>query len=236
MPQDAVLLMAVVIGLYIYDSALLLRRDEGVLVPARRGRWSVELGSQSYQLLGKYVFIPNPFLPHRPLYRAAWRLDGDHGVQEDWDARRNVLRPIAPLVGAMAVAFFVLLPLGFFTKAGNWALVAALALLYLSIVTTLVWVWRHRSTFMLSGKQYAALAFESLVCSPFALNMVRRLSAHMPALEDLVNASCRLQMAGEWPATRARLVARLDEAIELEEEGSERMAGLLEHRRRMTER
>jgi hypothetical protein len=235
-PQDAVLLMALVVGLYLYDSTLLLRRDEGVLMPARRGRWSVGLGSHSYQLLGKYVFIPNPFLPHRPLFRASWRFEGDvSAVQENWEARRNALRPVAPTVGGMAVAFFVLLPLGFFTRLGDWALLAAIALLYLSIVAALAWTWKNRSTFELSGKQFAALAFESVVCSPFALNLIRSLSAHMPVREDLVSASRRLQTTDDWQATRRRLVARLDEAIEVAEEGSERMAGLLEHRRRMTE-
>lgn len=236
MPEEAVLLVALIIGLYLYDSMLLLRRDEGVLMPARRGGWSVGLGSRSYQLLGKYVFIPNPFLPHRPLFKASWSLEGDSAaVRENWNAHRDALRPVAPMVWGMAAAFFLLLPLGFFTRLGDWALLAGLSLLYLSIVAALVWAWNNRSKFELSGKQFAALAFESLVCSPFAMNMVRRLSAHLPAREDLVSAARRLQTTDDWQATRAGLLARLDEAIEVEEADSGRMAGMLEHRRRMTE-
>jgi hypothetical protein len=228
--------MALVVGLYLYDSLLLLHRNEGILTPARRGRWSVGLGSRHYRLLGKALFLPNPLLPHRPLFRLSWRFEGDSAAaQEDWDAHRNALRRIAPMIWLMAVAFFVLLPMGFFTKLGDAALLAGLVLLYLSIISALAWVWRHRLKFNLAGKPFAALAFESLVCSPFALNLIRRVAAHIPVREDLVSASRRLQTADDWHATRAKLVARLDEAIELEEEGSRRMAGLLEHRRRMTE-
>jgi hypothetical protein len=232
---DALLLMALIVGLYLYDSMLLLRPDEGVLMPTRGG-WSVGLGSRSYQLLGKYVLIPNPFLPHRPLFKASWRFEGGAAAaHENWDARRKAVRPVAPMVWAMAAAFFVLLPLGFFTQLGDRALFGAITLLYLGIVAALAWAWKNRSAFELSGKQFAALAFETLVCSPFALNMARRLAAHLPAREDLVSASRRLQTSEEWQATRAKLLARLDDAIEVEAEDSERMAGMLEHRRRMTE-
>jgi hypothetical protein len=198
MPEDAVLLIAAVIGLYIYDSALLLRRDEGVLIPGGRGEWSVGLGTQSYQLMGKYLFVPNPFMPHRPVYKATWRVGEDACRGDDWDARRNALRPLAPMVWGMAVAFFVLLPLGFFTRLGNWALLAAIMLLYVSIVAALAWAWKNRSRLMLSRRQYAAFAFECLVCSPLAMNMIRRLSAYSLIKEDLISASRRLQTPAQW--------------------------------------
>jgi len=235
--QDAIMLMGLIAALYVGDSALLLYRNEGVLTPARRERWLVHLGFRDFRLAGKHVFIPNPLLPHRPLFRLSWRLEGSPAdTLESWDAHREAVRPLAPFIWAIAAAFFVLLPLGFFTRLGDPALVAALVLLYIGIIAALTWVWRHRLRFALDGKQFAALAFESLVCSPLALNLTRKLCARIPLKEDLVSASRRLLSAGEWQSTRPKLLERLDEAIEIEEEGSPRMAELTEHRRRLSER
>ncbi len=237
MPQDAIFLIVVVAGLYLCDSTLLLHTNEGVLTATRAGRWSVSLGTHEYRLLGRHLFIPNPVFPHRPQFRLAWSFEGEPAAApENWDARCQALRPIAPMIGMMAFALFVLLPLGFLTTLGDLALIAAIALLYLSIVATLIWIWRRRSEFNLAGKQFAALAFEILVCSPLALNLVRRLSAQIPAREDLVSAARRLQMTEDWHATRAKLVARLDEAIDFEEDGSQRLARLREFRRIIEER
>ena len=235
MPQDAILLMGLIAILYLCDSALLLYRNEGVLLPARRGRWLVDLGSRHFQVFGKHVFLPNPLLPHRPVFKLSWQLggDGDAVVHEDWDALRKAAQPIAPMIWLMAVALFVLLPLGFLTALGDGVLLAALILLYSSVIAALAWIWRNRRAFGLGGKAFAALAFESLVCTPLALNLARKLAARTAAQEDLVSASRRLQGAEDWRATAALLVVRLDEAIEGEDESSTRMAELREQRRRI---
>jgi hypothetical protein len=234
--QDAIMLMGLVALLYVGDSALLLHRNEGVLIAACRERWSVDLGSRDYQLANKHVFIPNPLFPHRPLFRLTWRLEGTASdTTDDWGAHQEAVRSLAPIIWAMAAALFGLLPLGFFTRLGDPALVAALVLLYLGIIAALIWVWRNRLRFDLNRAQFAALAFESLVCSPLALNLARKLCARIPVREDLVSASRRLQNADGWQATRSKLVERLDEAIEVEAEASPRMAEMIDHRRRIME-
>lgn len=235
MPQDAALLMGLIASLYLADSALLLHVNEGVICRGGGGRWSVSLGSREYRLQGKPVFLPNPLYPHRPLFRLAWRFDGaDAEAREDWDARALLLRPLAPLVWGMACSLFLLLPLGFFTALGDGALAAAIVLLYGSIIAALTWVWRRQAEFKLGGRQFAALAFEALACSPFALNIVRKLSLRIPAGEDLVSVARRLQGPADWRETRAMLVARLDEAIEAEVEDSSRAAGMAARRRALT--
>ena len=236
MLQDALFLVGLVALLYIGDSALLLHRNEGVLIAARPGRWLVDFGSRDFRLTDKHVFIPNPLLPHRPLFRLTWQLEGNSpDTAEDWGAHREAVHLLAPFIWVIASGLFVLLPLGFFTRLGDPALVAALVLIYLGIIAALTWVWRNRLRFHLDRKQFAVLAFESLVCSPLALNLVRKLCARVPVREDLVSASRRLQTADEWAGTRSKLVERLDEAIEIEEEGSPRMVEMIEHRRRIME-
>lgn len=228
--------MAFVIGLYLYDSALLLYANEGMLTQAGNGKWSVALGSRSYQIFGRNVYIPNPFLPHRPLFRLSWSFEGKAPRgDERWLDHVSATRPLTPLVWCMAVALFVLLPLGFSAAFGDRVLLAAIALLYSSIIAALAWICFSRPAFKLSGKRLAVIAFEVLVCSPFALNLIRKVSLERPVGEDLVQAGARLLAPQEWGAARAALVDRLDEAIDSEEEGTERMQALLEQRGKLTE-
>lgn len=233
--QEEVLLMILVVGLYLYDSTLLLYCNEGVLVPTGKG-WKVRFGFREPRIRGKELFIPAPWFPHRPMFRSAWRFEGNspQAGMEDWQARIKVPLPLMALVWSMAVALFLMLPLGFFTRLGPGMLLAAVVLLYLSIVSMLAYLWFHRQELNLTGKQVAKFAFEYLTCPPFAMNVIRAISFSQKSGEDLVTAARRLLDPDRWAATRQQLTLRLDEEIELEEEGTERMAGLQAHRLTLT--
>jgi hypothetical protein len=233
--QAELLLIAGAVGLYLYDSALLLYFDEGILTPAGRGRWRVKFATDKLRLMGKGLFLPNPLALHRPLFRLSWRFPSPPSrVDAQWMARRSLFRPLAPAVWAMTLALFVLLPLGLF-RLGHQALLLAGVLLYASIAAALLWTGLHRARLGLSAGRFAALAFESLACPPFALNLVRRISSAMPIDEDLVRVARALQAPQDWQAARGEFVARLDLEIDCEEEGSARLPVLMQSRRELLE-
>ena len=226
--------MLLVAGLYLYDSALLLFCNEGILVPAAKG-WQIRFGLREPRIAGKELFLPAPWLPHRPMYRLSWQFDGGAPPNDaqEWDARRHAPPILVLLVWSIAMVLFVLLPVGFFTSLGTRVLIAAAALLYLSIVFALAYLWVYREAMDLTRKQIGKLAFEYLVCPPFALNLIRAVSLARPAREDLISAARRLETAEAWEATREKLLLRLDEEIEMEDEASARMAGLREQRAKL---
>jgi len=234
--QDEVLLMILVVALYLYDSMMLLYCNEGILVPGRK-IWTVRLGFHEPRIRRKELFIAPPWLLHRPMFRLSWPFEGNpvQAAPEDWQARRKVPLPMIALVWSMAVALFVMLPLGFFTTLGHGMLLAAVVLLYLSIVALLAYMGFHRNDLKVTGKQVGKYAFEFLTCPPFALNAIRTVSLSQPIGEDLVTAARRLQDPDRWAATREQLELRLDEEIEIEDEGSERMARLQAHRLRLAD-
>ena len=234
--QDEVLLMVLVVALYLYDSMLLLYCNEGILVPGRTG-WTVRFGFHEPKIRGKELFIALPWLLHRPMFRLSWRFEGNpvKTAPEDWKVKSEVPLLMIALVWSMAVALFVMLPLGFFTRLGHGMLLAAVALLYLSIVTLLAYMGFHRNDLQVTGKQVGRYAFEFLTCPPFALNAIRTVSLGQPIVEDLVATARRLQHPDSWAATREQLTLRLDEEIEMEDDGSERMARLRAHRQRLAE-
>ncbi|MCP5265721.1 MAG: hypothetical protein H6934_06400 [Burkholderiaceae bacterium] len=226
------LLMLAVAGLYLYDSAQLLYCNEAVLIPAGKRDWKAGFGSANFSVLGRELYVPNLLLIHRPLFRLSWSFERSGGPSEPWEPAHGAFLPLAPLVWNIAIALFVLLPLGFFTYLGDFALLPALLLLYANMLLALGWIWFHRRNFQLSGKGFASLAFECLICPPFALNLVRRVGLGMPVREDLVSAARRLQREADWAQTRDRLIARLANEIESEDPKSKRYA-LLQARRRV---
>lgn len=231
-PSAELVLMAAIAGLYLYDSALLLHCNEAVLVPGGRRGWTVGFGSPNLGIGGKELLVPSPLQIHRPLYRLSWQFESAGAAVQPWAPAPERFAALAPLLWVIAVALFVLLPLGLFTRVGELALLAALVLLYPGILAALAWTWRHRAEFGLSRRRFAGLAFESLVCPPFALNLVRHLAGNVQVREDLVSAARRLQGEEGWARTRRQLVKRLSNEIDAEDAGSERH-GLLQQRRQM---
>ena len=234
--SDELLLMLLIVGLYLYDSTLLLFGNEGVLVPAAKG-WKIRFGLREPRIAGKELFFPAPWLLHRPMYRLSWRFEGDNPQNNvcEWNAMRRAPPILVLLVWSIAMVLFVLLPLGFFTALGSRVLIAAAGLLYLSIAFALLYLWAYREALGLTRKQIGKLAFEYLVCPPFTLNLIRAVALAQPARENLVSAARRLETAEAWQATRGQLLLRLDEEIEMEDEASARMAGLREQRAKLAE-
>jgi len=224
--------MALAVGLYLLDSALLLYADEGVLAAAGARRWRLGFGS-AILLMGRGLYLPAPLAPHRPLFRLHWSVPRREGAAApgDWTDRRVLLAPLAPLVWGVALGLFVLLPLGLYTRLGDAALIGALALIYASILAAIVWLVRARVRTGLSRLRLARLAFESLVCPPLALNLVRKLSAEPTVAEDLVCAARRLLSPEEWAAARREFVARLEDEIGLEADDDTPRARVLRHYR-----
>lgn len=234
--QAEAALMLVALGLYLYDSALLLHINEGVISPRRGGRWRLRFGSSHLSFRGKELYLPSPFLPHRPGFRLLWHLrPGAMDASAAWEARRKLFRPVAPLVWAMGCALFVLLPLGLFSFFGDWILLLAVGVLYAGIAGALLWLGMKRKELGLSARRLGSLAFELVACPPFAVNVVRRLSVEMPLDADLLAAARQLQGPEDWEATRGELIARLDEQIDAEDEDSERSALLKASRKRLAE-
>lgn len=223
-------LMAGAAALYLADSAFLLYSNEGVVSPKGRNGWSVRFGS-TLRLRGKELFVPSPLTPHRPVFRLTWDPDqAGRAGDPSWSARRGALGPLTPLVWGMALALFALLPLGLYTRLGDAALLAAIALLYVSIIAALGWLALARRRLGIAGRRLAALAFESLVCPPLALNVIRKVSAEMTAREDLVDAARRLLAPADWERARLQFVSRIEEELESEDEDSARASRLRRRR------
>lgn len=228
-------LMAIAIALYIFDSSLLLYANEGVLIAGPNGKWHAIQGSEEFMLLGRSVYVTNLLAPHRPAFRLVWTFDqpDEKGSSTEWPDLAGKVRSVAPFTVGAAVALYVLLPLGFFTRLGTPFVFAALAALYLNIILAVCWLYPQRAAIHMHGKQFAALVFECIACPPFAVNLVRRVSLAQTISEEFLVAAQRLLDADAWADVRTRCVQQIDDEIEGEPEGSARVQALRNQRQRL---
>ena len=213
LPSTEVILIGAVIGLYLYDSAVLLYGNEAMMYPGRSARWAVQFGSSRFQWRGRDVFLPNPLTPQRPLYRATWRYGEPTPAAAAPGHLRRDYRPLAVMTGLMAVALIGLLPLGLFSRLGDIMVVAALLLFYGAACGAFGYLWMRRQALGLSRRRLLHLMFESLTCPPFAVNLVRHVSLATQPPVDLVQAAHGWQSREDWENTRTMLIDRLQEEL-----------------------
>lgn len=227
-----ILLVAAMVGLYLYDSARLLHSNEGVLAATLGGRWSLHFGAEHYTLRGKEPFVPNPLLPHHPIFPLRWKQQvaaATPAAQRWTPPPFGPYKVLAPFIWLMALALFGLIPAGLFSRYGNVAIAAGILLFYATALLALAYVWFKRAALTLTGRQVGALAFESLTCPPFALNLVRHISWRAAPSEELVSASRRLLRKDDWASILPAVIKRVDNAIAWENEGTPRAQALADY-------
>lgn len=209
MVQDHWLLMLAIAGLYLYDSASMLFHNEVVL--DARGRGYVVSAGSSMELHGKHLFLPNPLCPHRALARLSW--PGGEIPQwrpAQWKRSRLALSIIAPWTWLLLLMFFIALPLTL--RFGTpLMLLQWLILTYLSIIAMLGIVYRYRAALGLTPRAVLALALDALLCAPFAINMVRKISQKQASSASLLGFASAILSVDE----RAVLSRVLDQRIQI---------------------
>jgi hypothetical protein len=207
------LLLLAAAAFYLYDSALLLHADEVVFVGSTRA-WTYREAS-SYEITGRYVYLPNPLRPWDGLFRVA--LSPQRPMEEDNQAsalaefmmRMRPLRWLAAMLLALLVAG---LPLVLFRYRGSAGVSIFLLLMYSVLTAIAVELYRLRRPFGISFATATRLAFEALACPPLGINIVRKLALAHGIPGDPV----RFARSHFAPALFASLVARVSARIDEE--------------------
>jgi hypothetical protein len=176
MPPFEVLLPLGAIGLYLFDSTLLLYSNE-LLFACRAGKWSFATGS-TQRLSGRRLYLLNPFTPATPQFRVRWSEADTRQEQEsrpELDAFLATLGPLRYLVIALWVLLLAL-PVELLLLGTGIELLALMAAFYVVILAALGYIYARRRELRVSGKSFLALSFDCLACAPFAINLVRKLA------------------------------------------------------------
>lgn len=221
-------LLLIGLALYLTDSVCLLYSNEGVLIAAR-DTWRISLGSDHLLLAGKNLFLLPPLNPSAPVFRLLW--PGAQGVDSRALAmslrnRASALRFLLPQVFVQFVAMFIVVPFCLLRFPGI-PLLVALAFLYVNALCALAFVAIRRKSLELPWKSFTSIAIECLICIPFSINLLRKLSLRIDVPGDMVTIARELLPATDYQHMAEVLSKRVEEAIEYEEEGTERYLDLV---------
>lgn len=222
-------LLGGIVLLYLYDSSLLLFHDEVAFETRRRG--AIVPGGLMLELGGRVLFVPNPLTPHRPLYRLGWLAPAPAtGSRTGGRAlRRMALRcsVLAPWSVLLLVLFVVALPAALWMAGTHIALLAWLAATYATIVVALGVAVVQRRRLGVTNRQLWSLARDALLCPPFALNMMRKVSLEHSRGLDLRAVLSDAPDADATVALARMVRARIATSLSFVEAGGDREGALL---------
>jgi hypothetical protein len=164
------------LALYLFDSTQWLYANELIFLHGG-GKWRCAR-IPAFLVSGRRVFLPSPLTPGTPQFRVRWSQSDQRGQREDTAALAcffQALRPVQYLVNTLLVILLVL-PVELLLFGTGVELLALMAAFYLVIIGTLVVVYVRRRELGLTGRAFAALSFDALACSPFAINLVRKIA------------------------------------------------------------
>jgi len=214
-PNAELQLLLAAVFFYLYDASVLLHPDEGLLSPSGGRSWAFVYRPNSVALRGRLVHVPNPLLPHRPVYRVAWSAEAvSFADSVDWDERRVRYSVLIPFVYLAALSIFVLLPACLFWGRSDEQVLAVAALIYANSIAAAIAVVRCRNALGLTRRRAWTTGIECVLCPPFAVNLIRRLSIHERIATSIPAVGTTLLDAAGWEALKAKLVASQDDEIE----------------------
>lgn len=210
--------------LYLYDAALGLQADEGLLRRARK-TWHAQLATQGFELRRAYLLWPPVLLPHQPVYRLGWnpahiQLPGESQSVQELTRHAASFAPFVLPLYLLALLLFAALPVAFFVLHSETAQLVALVLIYLNTLWLALLCVRHGRQGHTETKTARSIAIQLLLCPPFALNTVRKLSlAYTPAC-DLPQVAQQLAGPDNWQALAKAMYGAIAEQIaDLQEDG-----------------
>jgi hypothetical protein len=211
MPSFEVLLPLGAIGLYLFDSTLLLYSNE-LLFARRAGGWSFTMSS-ALLLAGRRVCLLNPFTPGTPQFRVQWSEADTRREQEsraELEAFFAALRPLQYLVIALWVLLLTL-PVELLLLGTGVELLVLMAVFYVVILAALGYIYARRRPLRVSGKSFLALSFDSLACAPFAINLVRKLALRRPLVGNPIDFARQTFEPETFPALIHAVCRRVGE-------------------------
>jgi hypothetical protein len=224
------------IAFYLYDSLLWLYGDELVLIRDARRWWSA--AGSDWLLLRRRLYLPNPFAPQRPLWRACWSAGtraAEPGDLKALAALQIALRPLGVLVFLEMLLIVCALPVCVYIGLTPLALLVVLGAIYLTALGAVTWIWWHRDALGLTARNCRSLTVDALACPPFAINLVRKISLLGAVRGDLLPQALAVFEPAAFEGLRATLLRRVAEQLAAATEGSPAQAELLRYQHQLQE-
>jgi hypothetical protein len=171
LPPFEVLLPLGALAFYAYDCCLMLFDDE--TVQHWTGTAWLPQRPTSVVLMRKRLLLLDLLRPDRMSLRTATE---PVDLSAPPEALMQAVRPLQIGVQLLAVLLWVVLPTVSLALGAGLALLAVFAAYYAGVVALLVITANRRVALGLSTKTYWAIALDCILCPPFAVNLVRKIT------------------------------------------------------------
>lgn len=174
----------VAIGFYLYDSAILLNANE-LIISKFFSKYSINFPSDRLRFNKRIIYLPNPLTPFNHIRKISWsRSQSEEKIDNPVLPNNTYLRLSTFTIFYLMVLVF---PVCIWeTGLGNSSLLV-LILIYLGIINILGYVYYKKNSFQITKREFLSIAFESLSCPPFALNILRKISLKNTASFEIIN-------------------------------------------------
>jgi len=222
-------------GFYLFDSAVLLYANELVFEKSSR-EWSYLHPESGVQILRKGLCIPNPLLPANPIFRVSWRASLTCNLEEDLKGLYDFMSALNPLRYMILILFifmFVVLPFVAFYFGTGSILLAVFIAIYAAIMIMLLFAYAGLSKLNLTKKQFAKLAFDSLACPPFAINLVRKITLNRSVSGDPILFAKKILCVSDFSRLIQEICVKLDDDIAFEDSCGNKKILLIDYRNKL---
>jgi hypothetical protein len=227
-------LLLLAIGLYIYDSILLLYPNEAILSAAYNNKWQIKFGYKNTNINGKELFVQNLLLPQRPIFKLFWNYEGkseEQKIQIDWKIHQEQFKILSFPILMIAIAQLIIFPYVIFFYLTDISIIISLIFLYASIIISLLLVYKKINILKISKRKFYLICFECLICPPIAINLARKISLAIPeSKEDLLNLSKRILEEHEWNITKKHFITKIEDELQISDENTERYIKMIANR------
>jgi len=164
--------------LYLTDLGRLLHANEVLFVGRAKGSWSALTPANGLRFNRKHAVLPRPFDPTVATVRLMWPSDKTPGKKYRKKLESQLEQLFVPRHFCLLLLpeIFLGIPIAYSWLGNSVLTLAILAVIYLQILFVVIWLLFSRKKLGLAWKTCLLLAFESLVCIPYAINLHRKLA------------------------------------------------------------
>ena len=224
MVSSEYLLVICIIGFYLFDSIMLLYGNEVILTESG-GKWNLLFPINNFFILNKALFIPNPLTPYSPLLLLYWTSPENELDAVDSGALDNFIRALRPLKYMIGILFALMIfavPIILIRYGAEKKFIILLLTVYINILLIISYIGYYRSELNISVRKYILIIVESLICAPYALNILRKLSLNYYPGGYPFNALTSLFNSDIFQSLQASLLGHIDTKIVIEPDDDRR--------------
>jgi hypothetical protein len=235
-----VLVLPIAAFLYLTDLGRLLFVNEILLVAGTYSKWTAITPADGFFFRRRFAVFPRPYDPRTAVIRLSWPITSPNSpvptkdIGQDIYTRLEALSVPRVVCALLLPEIFLGIPFAYALPNNDWPVLGMIVVIYIQILLLVVWLFSSRNELKMTGKDSVILAFESLVCLPYAINFYRKVAEKTicsSGMDVLDTGECLLEADG-LKTLRDHIRNALDDRLEGEQGTAKISEGLarLQHR------